>query len=235
MNTDDLKRLREELRQERQNYDLALAHLAEAISAIDVLLSANSGVRPGAGDMSDSKAAEYVDAFVLSRYAAGPSASTQQPTSLAASAQGSEENAPGAGPHGPYTMEYRSRLVVGAARHLGAVIHAETHPAIRQTFDVQFGPQFFPLPAGRLVAHPEWEWRNDFVEAQVPINTEAALKLYELRTRQYRALYLLTGPNSNSGLRDTVQDCGLTLPPLKTNLAWFWGLTTDPGPDESGH
>ena len=101
-----------------------------------------------------------------------------------------------------------------------------------KSFNVQFGPQYFPLAAGKLVSYPSWT--SPVFEGAETVECSKCDCLYKLHNRNYNANYLLVGPNSNSALNDTISDCGLTLPKLKTPRAFFWGLTTDPGKDTQG-
>ncbi len=131
-----------------------------------------------------------------------------------------------------FPIEYRSALVGGVARHLGAVVDGRDCPGVGKKFNLQFGPELFPLPVGRIFSFPKWT-SPDF-EASALITAEQCRRLYELHQRRYPAPYLLTGPNSNSGVRDTLKDAGVALPPLRNPEVFFWGLTTDPGLDLQG-
>jgi len=131
-------------------------------------------------------------------------------------------------------LEYRSSLV-GIATHLGLKVEASCCPTVKRNFNVQFGPELFPLPLGKIKPFPEWTSPN--YEATETTTCDKCACLFKLHTRVYRNEpwgYVLTGPNSNSALYDTISDCGLTLPDLKTPRVFFWGLTTNPGPDENG-
>ena len=64
-------------------------------------------------------------------------------------------------------LEYRSSLV-GVATHLGLQVDARRCPHINKTFNVQFGPEFFPLPFGKIkilspmdVSQPRGHRQND--------------------------------------------------------------------------
>ncbi|MBA5872897.1 MAG: hypothetical protein GDA68_23375, partial [Nitrospira sp. CR2.1] len=129
-------------------------------------------------------------------------------------------------------LEYRSSLVV-LATHLGlAVDSSQCSNVPRKSFNVQFGPKHFPIAAGNIVAYPDWT--SPLFEANQTVDCDKCKCLWELHTREYPAQYLLIGPNSNSALHDTVKDCGISLPRLRTPLSFFWGLTTDPGKDTQG-
>jgi hypothetical protein len=129
-------------------------------------------------------------------------------------------------------LEYRSSWVV-AAMHLGLAVDASACPNMRtKKFNVQFGPQFFPVAAGKFVSYPKWT--SPLLEARQTVSCKACKCLLKLHDRNYNSNYLLIGPNSNSALHDTIIDCGLTLPKLKSPRVSFWGIDTDPGMDTKG-
>lgn len=145
------------------------------------------------------------------------------------------------------SAELRSWVVAGWGRHLylqvlpsgGTGVLAErvefTSAALRDDYrspDEPIAPRVARMTRGRAL-RPLTGVPDNRLEARYVITAAQARALQ--RDRLYARPYALLGPNSNSGLRRTMEDAGLSMPASAINaggaLGEFPGVELDPGPE----